>query len=180
MEMHNVIIRNNRLIPESSHKCLLRRCAKWWVCCGSEVDPRIRTRTASGDKVGQTMLCPASVVLPPSSCPSPTIQQARSLVRVPIRVHGNFLAIWWFFWIVGRRVLSLHWVKKEHKCSAAMKEEIEEIPKPDMSQAGKACIYVDFNHAWVGGRKQLITGYYKSETVLTICKLVCLLPEIFK
>ena len=76
--------------------------------------------------------------------------------------------------------MSLQRVKKEHKCSAAMKEEIEEIPKPDMSQAGKACIYVDFNHAWVGGRKQLITECDKSETVLTICKLLCLLLEIFK
>ena len=28
--------------------------------------------------------------------------------------------------------------------------------------------------------KQLITGYDKSETVLTICKLVCTLSDIFK
>ena len=31
-----------------------------------------------------------------------------------------------------------------------MKEEIEEIPRPDMSQAGKAYVYRDFN-GWVGG-----------------------------
>ena len=60
-----------------------------------------------------------------------------------------------------------------------MKEEIEENPRPDMSRASKAYVYIDFN-GWVGGRKQLITGYDKSETVLTICKLVNLLSEIFK
>ena len=42
---------------------------------------------------GQTMRCPASIVLPPSSCFPPKIPQARSPVRVPILVHGNFLAI---------------------------------------------------------------------------------------
>ena len=62
---------------------------------------------------------------------------------------------------------------------AAMKEEIEEIPRPDMSQAGKAYVYIDFN-GWVRGRKQLITGYDKSETVLTIRKLVCTLSDIFE
>ena len=55
--------------------------------------PRIRTRTASGDPVWSdyAMSCqrsPASFLLPP-----PKVPQARSLVRVPIRVHGNFLAI---------------------------------------------------------------------------------------
>ena len=28
-----------------------------------------------------------------------------------------------------------------------MKEEIEGIPRPDMSQAGKAYVYIDFNQS---------------------------------
>ena len=48
-----------------------------------------------------------------------------------------------------------------------------------MSQAGKAYVYIDSN-GWVGRRKQLIAEYDKSETVLTICKLVCMLSEIIK
>ena len=44
--------------------------------------------------------------------------------------------------------MSLHWVKKEHKCRAAMKGEIVENLRPDMSQASKAYVYIDFNR-WV-------------------------------
>ena len=80
--------------------------------------------------------------------------------------------------------MSLQRVKKEHKRRAAMKEEREdsETVRPDMSQAGnlKAYVYIDFNHWWVGGRKQLIAGYDKSETKLTIRKLGRLLSAIFK
>ena len=43
-------------------------------------------------------------------------------------------------------------ISSEHKRRAAMKEEIEGTPRPDMSQAGKAYVYIDFN-GWVGGRK---------------------------
>ena len=43
--------------------------------------------------------------------------------------------------------MSLYWVKKEHKCRAAMKEEIEENPRPDMSQASKAYVHIDFNQS---------------------------------
>ena len=63
--------------------------------------------------------------------------------------------------------MSLQRVKKEHKRRAAM-TEIEEIPRPDLSQARKAYVYMDFNYGWVGGRKQLITGYDKSETDLSM------------
>ena len=48
---------------------------------------------------------------------------------------------------MGRRVLSLQRVKKEHKRRAAMKEEIEKIPRPDMSQAAKTYVYIDFNQS---------------------------------
>ena len=37
-----------------------------------------------------------------------------------------------------------------------------------MSKAGKAYLSIDLNHGWVGGRKQLITGYDKSETELNL------------
>ena len=76
--------------------------------------------------------------------------------------------------------MSLQRVKKEHKRRAAMKEEIEKIPRPDMSQAGKAYVYIDFNHGWVGGRKQLISGYDESEVDFTICNIGRLLSAILK
>ena len=43
--------------------------------------------------------------------------------------------------------MSLQRVKKEHKRRAAMKEEIEKIPRPDMSQAAKTYVYIDFNQS---------------------------------
>ena len=65
------------------------------VDLGSEVDPRIRTRTASGDPYwsdnamsGQRS--PASLLLPHHPKKPPRLE---ALIRTPIRVHGKFLAI---------------------------------------------------------------------------------------
>ena len=77
--------KNMQTIPGSFHKCLLNRWpnVETAVDLESEVDPRIRTRTASGDPVwsdnaisGQRS--PSSFLLPPSS-PTPKDPQARSL-----------------------------------------------------------------------------------------------------
>ena len=43
--------------------------------------------------------------------------------------------------------MSLQRVKKERKRRAAMKEEIKKILRPDMSQAGKAYVKIDFNQS---------------------------------
>ena len=63
------------------------------VDLGSEVDPRIRTRTASGDPYWSDNAM-SGQRSPASSCPitqrSPRLE---ALIRIPIRVHGKFLAI---------------------------------------------------------------------------------------
>ena len=74
----------------------------------------------------QTMRCPASVVMPPSSYPPQRSNRLEALVCTHPS-SWNFLGHLMVFWIVGRRVLSLQRVKKGHKRRAAMKEEIKEI-----------------------------------------------------
>ena len=131
---------------------------------------------------GQTMRCPASVFLPPSSCPPITPKDPTGW-KPWLEYPSGFLVNFWpfdGFLSRGEEGFESAAGQERKQAQSCMKEEIAKIPRPDMSQAGKAYVYIDFNHGWVGGRKQLITGYDKSETELTICKLGRLLSAILK
>ena len=127
----------------------------------SEVDPRIRTRTACGDPdwSNNAMSCQRS----PASLPNTQrSHRLEALIRVPVQVQGNFLAIWWLpslqwgEWGFETGFLAFRWFAEsaagiKHWWSDLLWEvEIKEISRPDTSKAGKAYVHIDLNqiHQW--------------------------------